>query len=118
MRFYRASQVERVRDITRPFVATHGEPVAWGWDGAERIGVRDVNVWDWGDGPVSGEGERVERREEEGREDGWVPVFWGCGVTPQEAVVQAGIEGCVVGHQPGYMVVLDVREEDVVVKVD
>lgn len=113
MRFYRASEVERVRHITRPYVTTHGEPVAWGWDGAERIGVRDVNAWDWGDGPISAEGEHVERIVEEGKEDGYVPVFWGCGVTPQEAVMEAKIPGVVVGHTPGYMVILDVKEGDV-----
>jgi uncharacterized protein YcsI (UPF0317 family) len=29
MRPYKKVDVERVRDITRPYVKTHGEPVAW-----------------------------------------------------------------------------------------
>lgn len=116
MRLYRASEVSKVRDITRPYVTTHGEPVAWGWDGAEKIGVKDVNSVDWGDGPVDGEGRVVVREKEEGRENGYVPVFWGCGVTPQEAVMEAKIPGCVIGHEPGYMVVLDVKEDDVIEK--
>ena len=29
MRPYKKADVERVRDITRPYVKTHGEPVAW-----------------------------------------------------------------------------------------
>ena len=33
MRMYRGSEMDRVRNITRPYVATHGEPIAWGWDG-------------------------------------------------------------------------------------
>ena len=113
MRLYRASEVEQVRSITRPYVATHGEPVAWGWDGAERIGIKNLNAVDWGDAPVTADGDRVERSNEEEREDGFVPVFWGCGVTPQEAVMRAKIPGVTMGHAPGYMVILDVKEEDV-----
>jgi uncharacterized protein YcsI (UPF0317 family) len=62
MRPYLPDDVERVREVTRPYGATHGEPVAWGWDGAERLGIRDVNVPDWGEAQVFEEGE--------------VPVFW------------------------------------------
>jgi len=29
MRPYKPEDVERVRDITRPFLETHGEPIAW-----------------------------------------------------------------------------------------
>jgi uncharacterized protein YcsI (UPF0317 family) len=29
MRPYKLEDVERVREITRPYVETHGEPVAW-----------------------------------------------------------------------------------------
>ena len=29
MRPYKAADIERVRGITRPYIATHGEPVAW-----------------------------------------------------------------------------------------
>jgi len=43
-----------------------------------------------------------------------VPVFWGCGVTPQEAVMKAGIPGCVMAHRAGHMLVLDVKEEELV----
>lgn len=62
MRAYRPEAIEKVRDITRPYLATHGEPVAWGWDGAEAIGVRDVHSPDFGDKQEFREGE--------------VPVFW------------------------------------------
>ena len=70
-----------------------------------------VNRVDWGDAPVLPNGEKVVHGEGE-----CIPVFWGCGVTPQEAVMRAKIPGMVMGHQPGYMLVLDVREEDVLVK--
>lgn len=29
MRPYRPEDIERVRDITRPYLETHGEPIAW-----------------------------------------------------------------------------------------
>lgn len=32
MRPYKPSEIEEVRNITRPYVETHGEPVAWGYD--------------------------------------------------------------------------------------
>ena len=71
MRMYKASEIERVRDINRPYTATHGEPIAWGWDGARKLGIGDVGVPDWGDAPPSGEGVVV-REGMGGRE---VPVF-------------------------------------------
>jgi len=43
-----------------------------------------------------------------------VPVFWGCGVTPQEAVRKAALDGTVIGHSPGYMLVLDIRDWDII----
>lgn len=29
MRSYKPEDVERVRNITRPYIETHGEPIAW-----------------------------------------------------------------------------------------
>ncbi|KAI8215213.1 putative hydro-lyase [Colletotrichum sp. SAR 10_76] len=110
MRPYKVSDVEKVRDITRPFVATHGEPVAWGWDGAARIGVTDVTKPQWGDPAVKADGKTLFGHDDEE----YVPVFWGCGVTPQEAVMKANLnaddhpEATVIGVdlspiQPGYV---------------
>ena len=107
MRLYRSSEVEEVRNITRPCVATHGEPIAWGWEGMRAIGINDINKFDFGDAPVAGDGSYVVQTVEETKVDGLVPVFWGCGVTPQEAVMRAKIPGTVMGHAPGYMVVTD-----------
>ncbi|KAI5846227.1 hypothetical protein DFP73DRAFT_545296 [Morchella snyderi] len=101
MRAYPAGRVEEVRDITRRFRRQHGEPVAWGWDGAERLGVAEKVR----EGRVDF-GEWVEVGEDE------VPVFWGCGVTPQVAVMESGIAGVVLSHFPGCMFVSDVPAED------
>lgn len=89
-------------------MATHGEPVAWGWDGAARVGVADVTKTDWGDAALLPDGKTLEHGDGE-----YVPVFWGCGVTPQEAVMRAGLEGTVIGHAAGHIIVLDVREEEI-----
>lgn len=40
-----------------------------------------------------------------------VPVFWACGVTPQEAAVAAGID-IMITHSPGHGFVTDVRARD------
>lgn len=129
MRPYRASDVERVRAITRRFGATHGEPIDWGWEAVQRLGIRDINVPDWGDAPLGVDGmpygrartkegkdeeketEKEEEEEEEGEET--VPVFWGCGVTPQEAVMKANLEGTVMAHAPGHMLLLDAQDRDI-----
>lgn len=101
MRSYPAARIEEVRDITRRFARQHGEPVAWGWDGAARLGIEEKVR----DGRVDfGEWVEVPRGE--------VPVFWGCGVTPQVAVMDSGIEGVVLSHFPGCMFVSDVLAED------
>ncbi|TLS26213.1 hypothetical protein PpBr36_04307 [Pyricularia pennisetigena] len=122
MRPYRAlSELPRVRDVTRRFGATHGEPVAWGWDGARALGIRDVAGPEFGDAPLraDGSGERFGPGEEGGEEkeeagdDQYVPVFWGCGVTPQEAVRQPRLKGTVMAHSPGCMVVLDLTDHEV-----
>ncbi|KAK0432890.1 hypothetical protein EV421DRAFT_1847153 [Armillaria borealis] len=79
MRPYPISQVPKVRDITRPYFLAHGEPVAYGPDGAKALGLSDF--------------------------DGEIAVYWGCGVTPQVAVMDSGIEGI--------MLVLDMVNEAV-----
>lgn len=108
MRPYKRSDVEKVRDTTRPFVTTHGEPIAWGWDGMKNLGISNINKPDWGDAPLEIDGQPLDATNMD-----VVPVFWGCGVTPQEAVMRAGLKGTVLGHAPGHMILLDVKDEDV-----
>ncbi|KAG4026361.1 hypothetical protein MFRU_041g00060 [Monilinia fructicola] len=110
MRPYKEDQIERVREITRPYLATHGEPIAWGWEAVEKLGIKDINKPDWGDVSVDDKGYNLESVRGQG--DELVPVFWGCGVTPQYAVVSAGLKGVVMGHAPGHMLVLDCRGDD------
>jgi uncharacterized protein YcsI (UPF0317 family) len=112
MRLYKEQDIERVRVITAPYVSTHGEPIAWGWSAVNRLGVVDILKPEWGDCPLTPDGKKL------GPGDGGalgsrdvVPVFWGCGVTPQEAVMRAGLEGTVMAHAPGHMLVLDCLDE-------
>ncbi len=95
MRPYAEEDVERVRAITRPFVEAHGEPFAWGDPG--RLGICDLSQPDEGDAVPF--------------EPGEVPVFWGCGVTPQAVAVESRLP-YVITHEPGGMFVTDRRHEE------
>jgi uncharacterized protein YcsI (UPF0317 family) len=102
MRPYRASDVETVRKITAAYQMTgHGEPIAWGWEGARMLGIKDIDKPEWGVAVKF--------------EDQEVPVFWGCGVTPQNCLVDMGeeIDGDIIAHYPGGMLVCDLREEEI-----
>jgi uncharacterized protein YcsI (UPF0317 family) len=110
MRPYKKSDIDKIRAITRRYLPTHGECVAWGWDAVARLGIKDINETQWGDAPLTMDGRPL--GDVFGDEEN-VPVFWGCGVTPQEAVMNAPIEGTVMAHAPGLMLVLDCFEDDV-----
>lgn len=43
--------------------------------------------------------------------EGEVPVFWGCGVTPQAAVVESR-PSLAIAHAPGHMLITDARDAD------
>lgn len=81
----------RAVEVTSRFPHTHGTPVHLG-DPAQ-IGISDINTPDWGDATPIKEGE--------------IPVFWACGVTPQNAIQMARPEICIT-HKPGCMLVSDV----------
>ena len=70
----------------------HGAPVHMG-DAAE-VGVADVMKPDYGEAVDFYEGE--------------IPVFWPCGVTPQNVVMHSKPEFCIT-HAPGHMFVTDVK---------
>jgi len=114
MRPYKKKDIEIVREITRPYMVTHGEPIAWGWDAIEKLGIKNIDAPEWGDPPLTMDGRPLGVRD--GDEDE-IPVFWGCGVTPQEAVMKAALEGTIMAHAPGHMLVLDCHDWDIVAKV-
>ncbi|GAA5944979.1 uncharacterized protein JCM15063_000592 [Sporobolomyces koalae] len=101
MRPYQRESLELVRTITRPFVLAHGEPVAWGIEGARSLGITDL------DGTNPDYGDASEIRE------GEIAVYWGCGVTPQLAIQDSNLPEIVMGHSPGHMLVCDMQDEEV-----
>lgn len=107
MRPYSAKDIEAIKAVTAPYELTHGQPIAYGWEGAEKLGIVDITKPEYGDSPVDADGQAFSENSKE------IPVFWGCGVTPQNAVRGGPVKGTVLGHLPGHMLVLDIREEDV-----
>lgn len=92
MRPMTPAQAIRAVQVTTRFPNTHGAPVHLG-DPA-LIGISDVDMPDFGDRSLIKEGE--------------IPVFWACGVTPQEAIRSAGLPFAIT-HAPGHMVIADIR---------
>ncbi|CAK7219094.1 hypothetical protein SCUCBS95973_003708 [Sporothrix curviconia] len=110
MRPFPRRDIDTVRRISRAYHATHGEPVAWGWDAVARLGIADIDQVQWGQPPLTEDGRPLSSVF--GDEDN-VPVFWGCGVSTQEAVMRAPLEGTVLAHFPGCMLIMDCGEDDV-----
>ena len=80
----------RAVEITSRQPAAHGAPVHLGEPA--QIGIADIARPDWGDA-----------QEIRGDE---IPVFWACGVTPQNAVREARPPLCIT-HTPGSMLITD-----------
>ncbi len=98
MRPLPASMVPRGVLCTGRFPGVHGAPVHVG--NPEAIGIKDIHKPDFGDAVTINPGE--------------VPVFWGCGVTPQAALM-ASKPPFAITHAPGYMMILDPKDADLAV---
>jgi uncharacterized protein YcsI (UPF0317 family) len=94
MRALPESQIAKAVEISGHYPWAHGGPIHIG-DPAD-IGIADLHAPDWGDVPPA-----LKR--------GDMPLFWGCGVTPQNAIRAAGIPLCIT-HKPGCMLISDVGE--------
>ena len=92
MRPMPADQVIRAVSITSSMPRVHGAPIHIG--NPEKIGIKDINKPDFGDSVTINEGE--------------IPVFWCCGVTPQSAVMTAK-PPIAITHSPGHMFITDVK---------
>jgi uncharacterized protein YcsI (UPF0317 family) len=95
MRPVPAEQVADAVAVTARYPAVHGAPVHVGDPSA--LGIDDLDEPDYGDA--------VEIR------PGEVPLFWGCGVTPQAAVVESR-PSLAIAHAPGHMLITDARDSD------
>lgn len=86
------------QDIIRAVLSTgsmpkvHGAPVQIG--NPEEIGISDITRPDYGDSVTIADDE--------------TPVFWPCGVTPQN-VVMASRPPFVITHAPGHMLITDTK---------
>lgn len=85
-------QVPAAAAITAGMPRVHGMPVQIGEP--EAIGIHDLAHPDYGDAVTINPGE--------------TPVFWPCGVTPQNVVMHSKPEFCIT-HAPGHMFVTDVK---------
>ena len=94
MRPFTPDEAIRAADITQHFPMAHGAPIHTG-DPAG-LGIADIAVPDYG--------RAVTCRPDQ------VPVFWACGVTPQEAFVAAR-PPLAITHAPGHMFVADISSE-------
>lgn len=92
MRPFRKSDVPTVLTLTRDLHLAHGQPLHQG--SPAELGIADLGQPDWGEPLVPEAGE--------------VPLYWGCGLTANEALSRADVPWFVV-HQPGRMWVTDLR---------
>jgi uncharacterized protein YcsI (UPF0317 family) len=93
----RGIQPNRIADAVRIsgyYPSVHGSPVHVG--DARSIGIENLQSPQYGDAPVL--------------EDGDIPVFWACGVTPQAAVM-ASKPSFAITHAPGHMFITDVPDQ-------
>lgn len=88
-------KVELAREVSGRYGGAHGAPVHAG--DPTRIGITDIKNPEFGDAVDINEGE--------------VPVFWACGVTPQAAIMDARPPFCIT-HAPGHMFITDLTSEE------
>lgn len=84
--------VVKAVNVTAAMPRVHGAPVQIG--NPQAIGISDITKPDYGDSVTVNEGE--------------VPVFWACGVTPQNVVMQTK-PPIAITHSPGHMFITDVK---------
>jgi uncharacterized protein YcsI (UPF0317 family) len=95
MRPVPAPKVSRAVQVTARFPAVHGAPVQVGEPDA--LGITDIGRPDYGDPVPIGSDE--------------IPVFWGCGVTPQSVALDSKPEWMVT-HSPGKMFITDIPNHE------
>ena len=95
MRPFGSGDAVKAVEVTRDYPAVHGSPVHIG--DPSQIGITDINKPDFGDAVTI--------------KDGEMPVFWACGVTPQNAAVIAK-PPLMITHSPGHMFVGDMKDNE------
>lgn len=95
MRPFKKEDIDDVIAITERFPDMHGGPVHVGEPG--EIGIANMKDPDYG--------EAIDIADDE------VPVFWACGVTPQNVALNAKPE-IMITHLPGHMFITDINNEE------
>ncbi|GAL20917.1 hypothetical protein possibly connected to lactam utilization and allophanate hydrolase [Vibrio maritimus] len=90
MRPFTPSDAIRAVQVTTRFPKAHGAPIHFG--DPLSIGISDITTPSYGDA--------VEIKHDE------VPVFWACGVTPQNVIRHSKPPICIT-HAPGKMLITD-----------
>lgn len=85
-------EVVRSVQVTAAMPRVHGAPIHIGDPSV--IGIKDINKPDYGEMVTINPGE--------------VPVFWPCGVTPQNVIMKTK-PSIAITHAPGHMLITDVR---------
>lgn len=93
MRPMNREQADRAAEITARLPHAHGAPIHIGDPAA--IGIADLSRPDYGDSVDVRPGE--------------IPVFWACGVTPTEALLNARLD-LAITHEPGHMFLTDLPD--------
>ncbi|WP_206483034.1 putative hydro-lyase [Thalassotalea sp. G2M2-11] len=99
MRPMPASDAIKAIQICSKFPKVHGAPIHIA--NPEFIGITDISKPDYGDA--------VTLHPED------LPVFWACGVTPQNAIKQAQLAFCIT-HSPGCMLVTNMLNSDLMTR--
>ena len=94
MRIFNQKDINKVKQVSGNFSFAHGDPIHIG--NPVEIGINNILSPDWGDSP------RKKNDDEE-------YIFWACGVTPQNAIIEAKIPFCIT-HTPGHMLITDISE--------
>lgn len=92
MRPFKPADAIRAIQITSRFPAVHGAPIHIGLPAL--IGISDITRPDYGD-PVDVKPDEL-------------PLFWGCGVTPQAIIAEMKAPFCIT-HAPGHMLITDLH---------
>lgn len=90
MRPFSVENAIRAIQITSRYPKVHGAPVHFGDPAA--IGIEDISKPDWGVSTPMNDGE--------------VPLFWACGVTPQTAIAEAK-PPISITHKASHMLITD-----------
>lgn len=94
MRPMTPEQAIKAKSITAHYPQVHGEPIHIGDPSA--IGIEDISRSDYGDTVTIHDNE--------------VPVFWACGITPMDVIIQAKLE-LAITHKPGHMLITDLKDQ-------